>query len=57
MTKLEIIQALNNGLKVYWSNTGYKVFLDNGCLYTIFIYNDSMCGLNESEYKDCFIED
>ena len=57
MTKLEIIQALNNGLKVYWSNTGYKVFLDNGRLYTIFTYNDSMCGLQESEYKDCFIED
>lgn len=50
----EIIEALNKGLKVYWSNNGYKVFLDNGRLYTKFIYNDSMCGLQESEYKDCF---
>lgn len=53
----EIIEALEQGQKVYWSNTGYKVFLDNGRLYTIFTWNESMCGLQPSEYKDCFTED
>ncbi len=52
----EIMQALENGLKVYWINSAYKVFLDNGKLYEINIYNDSMCGLQESQYEDCFIE-
>jgi len=56
MSYNEIIQALENGLKVYWSNNGYKVFLDNGKLYEINIYNGSMCSLQESQYKDCFIE-
>ena len=57
MTNQEILTALNNGKNVYWSNTAYKVFLQFGTLYTINIYNDSMCGLQESEYKDCFIEE
>ena len=56
MSYLEIMQALENGLKVFWSNSAYKVFLDNGKLYEINIYNDSMCTLQESQYKDCFIE-
>ena len=56
MNYLEIMQALENGLKVYWINSAYKVFLDNGKLYEINIYNESMCGLQESQYKYCFIE-
>ena len=56
MSYLEIMQALENGLKVYWSNSTYKVFLDSGKLYEINVYNESMCGLQESQYKDCFIE-
>ena len=56
MSYNEIIQALENDFKVYWINTAYKVFLENGKLYEINIYNDSMCGLPESQYKDCFIE-
>lgn len=56
MSYLEIIQALENGFKVYWINTAYKVFLENGKLYEINAYNMSMCGLQESQYKDCFIE-
>ena len=56
MSYLEIMQALENGLKVFWSNTSYKVFLDNGKLYEINVYNDSVCGLQESQYKECFIE-
>lgn len=56
MSYLEIMQALESGLKVFWSNSAYKVFLDNGKLYEIHEYNDSMCALQESQYKDCFIE-
>lgn len=52
----EIIQALENGFKVYWINTAYKVFLENGKLYEINVHNMSMCGMQESQYKDCFIE-
>ena len=54
MSYLEIMQALENDLKVYWSNSAYNVFLDNGKLYEINIYNESMCGLQESQYKECF---
>ena len=56
MSYLEIIEALNNGLKVHWINSAYKVFLDNGKLYEINIYNRYMCSLQESQYNDCFIE-
>ena len=56
MSYLEIIQVLENGLKVFWINSAYKVFLDNGKLYEINVYNESMCGLQESQYKECFIE-
>ena len=56
MSYNEIMQALENGLKVHWINSAYMVLLDNGRLYTIFTWNGSMCGLQESEYNDCFIE-
>ena len=56
MSYIEIMQALENGFKVFWINSAYKVFLDNGKLYEINVYNESMCGLQESEYKECFIE-
>ena len=56
MSYLEIMQALENGFKVHWVNSAYKVFLENGKLYEINIYNNSMCGLQESQYKDCFIK-
>ena len=52
----EIIQALNNGLKVHWINSAYRVILENGKLYEINIYNGSMCSLQGSQYKDCFIK-
>ena len=55
MSYIEIMQALENGFKVFWINSAYKVFLDNGKLYEINIYNESMCSLQESQYKDCFI--
>ena len=53
----EIMQALENGFKVYWINTAYRVFLENGKLYEINTYNMSMCGLQESQHIDCFIGD
>ena len=56
MSYLEIMQALEQGQKVYWINSAYKVFLDNGKLYEINVYNESMCSLQESQYEDCFIE-
>ena len=56
MSYNEIIQALENGFKVHWINSAYKVFLDNGKLYAIYEYNSYMTPLAEAEYKDCFIE-
>lgn len=56
MSYNEIIQALENGLKVRWSNSAYKVFLDNGKLHVIYEYNSYMTALAEAEYKDCFIK-
>ena len=56
MSYLEIMQALENGFKVYWMGTAYKVFLDSGKLYTIYEYNSYMTPLAEAEYQDCFIK-
>jgi len=56
MTLNEIYVALLNGKNVFWKNDGYKVILDNHRLYTIHIYNDSMCGLQPSELIDCYIK-
>ena len=54
MTYSNIMQALNDGYSVYWKNTAYKVFLQNGELYVIYEYNSYMTKLNESEYIECF---
>lgn len=56
MNHNEIMQALENGLKVFWSNSAYKVFLDNGKLYAIYEDNSYMTPLAEDEYEDCFKE-
>ena len=56
MSYNEIMQALENGFKVHWINSAYNVFSDNGKLYEINIYNGSTCGLQESQYADCFID-
>lgn len=56
MSYLEIMQALENGFKVYWINSAYRVLLENGKLYEINVYNESMCKLQQSQYKDCFIK-
>ena len=55
MSYLEIMQALENGLKVYWINSAYKVFLDNDKLHCINEYNSYMTALSDAEYTDCFI--
>ena len=52
----EIVQAIEQGKNVYWINSAYRVFLENGKLYEINVYNMSMCALEGSQYKDCFIE-
>ena len=49
MSYNEIMQALENGYKVYWINSAYRVFLENGKLYEINVYNESMCKLQESQ--------
>ena len=56
MSYNEIIQALENGFKVYLINLAYKVFLDNGKLHCINEYNSYKTALAENEYKECFIE-
>ena len=56
MSYLEIMQALEQGQKVHWINSAYRVLLENDKLYEINIYNGSMCGLQESQYKECFIK-
>lgn len=56
MSYLEITEAIKQGKNVYWINTAYRVLLENGKLYEINVYNESMCGLQESQYKDCFIK-
>ena len=56
MSYLEIMQALEQGQKVHWSNSAYKVFLENGKLYCINEYNCYMTALAEAEYKECFKE-
>ena len=56
MNMQQIKQAVQDGKDVFWSNEGYRVILQDDRLYTIFKYNDSMCGLKECEYKDCFIK-
>ena len=56
MSYNEIMQALEQGQKVYWINSAYKVFLDNGKLYVIYEDNSYMTPLAEDEYKDCFIK-
>lgn len=54
MNYTDIMQALKDNIKVYWINTAYKVFLQNGKLYVIYEYNKYMTQLAESEYPECF---
>ena len=55
MSYIEIIQALENGFKVFWINSAHRVLLENGKLYCIYEYNSYMTALAEAEYKRCFI--
>lgn len=56
MSYNEIITAIEQGKKVYWINSAYKVFLENGKLYEINVYSMSMCLLESAQYKNCFIK-
>ena len=54
----DILQVAKNKLKLSDNEVDflYHFFLENGKLYEINVYNESMCSLPESQYKDCFIE-
>jgi hypothetical protein len=54
MNYSDITQALKDNVKVFWINPAYKVFLQNGELFVIYVCNDYMTKLNESEYTECF---
>lgn len=54
MNYSDITHALKDNVKVFWTNTAYKVFLQNDELYVIYEYNGYMTKLNESEYIECF---
>ena len=56
MSYIEIMQALEQGQKVFWINSAYNVFFDNGKLHCINEYNSYMTALAEEEYKECFKE-
>ena len=56
MTYNEIIQALTQGLTVYFSSSLYIVMLDNGKLHTLCTRNGYYIGLHVDEYQDCFIK-
>ena len=55
MTYEEMVTAILQGKTVHWSNEGYIVLHQNNRLYSIFTRNESMCGLQKSEYQDCFV--
>ena len=52
----EIMKALDNGLTVHWSNTGYIVKREAVSLYCMFTRNGYYTALHEDEYQDCFIK-
>ena len=55
MSYIEIIEALEQGLNVYWKNAGYKVSYAHNGLHITFLSNDYYSKLQDSEYQDCFI--
>jgi hypothetical protein len=57
MTFEQIKEALTMGKLVYWSNKGDRVFLSmHGELLVVFLQNDYLSPLTESDLKNCFIE-
>ena len=55
MSYIEIIEALDKGLNVYWMTIGYKVSYTHNGLYITFERNSYYSKLQESEYQDCFV--
>ena len=55
MSYIEIVEALEQGLNVYWKNEGYIISHAQNGLYMTFIYNGYYSKLQKSEYNDCFI--
>ena len=53
-----VINAVNKGLSVYWSNKNYKIIKDDLGRYLIHSKcNNHYIGFSDSKYylKDCFI--
>tara|TARA_R110000824_G_scaffold180413_1_gene360875 strand:+ start:346 stop:525 length:180 start_codon:yes stop_codon:yes gene_type:complete len=53
----EVINAINKGKSVYWSNDNYRVIKDNIGQYLIHsYYNDFYIGFDDDDYylKDCY---
>lgn len=55
MNREQVLYALRSDLAVYWCNTDFKVFENNGNLYVEFKHNDNINLLNDSEIWQCFI--
>lgn len=51
----EIVNALKQGLKVHWINTGYVISYAHNSLYITFERNNYYSKLQDSEYAECFI--
>ena len=58
MTYKNVINAINKGLSVYWSNTNYKIIKDNDRYLIHSQSNNYYIGFEDSNYylKDCFIK-
>lgn len=52
--KQEIIDSIKRGDSVYWWNELYRVYVNNGELYTECIENGYCCGISDSEVDMCF---
>ena len=53
MLKQQIIDAMAAGRKCYWRNTGYRVVVKNGDLYTLCV-NGSMQFLDDPYLADVY---
>lgn len=57
MSYNEIMQAIQQGKKVYWYNKGYEVSIAQNALYITYKYNGYFSRLQKTEVKNCFIHE
>jgi hypothetical protein len=56
MTKQEIEQAIAQGIKVHWSNTGYEVIKDSFDRYMVVFVSNGYCSfLTAGDFEQCFL--